>query len=330
MVNFEAKNLILFTGAGFTKNFGGFLGDEMWAQIFNDTEVRTSKNLRKLLQYDYDFESVYSAVVSGNYSEDDKNIIRRVIERAYRRLDDATKNWVFNHDSPYPVNWYGWSELTNLFTGRGNEKGLFFTLNQDIFLERRSRFLCPGAPPFRREFYDGPGRDLNQEDFVVLPNENAVERAERDFMNHTGLSYIKLHGSYGWKSSDGSNQMVIGKNKAELIENEPLLKWYFELFKSVIERGDKKILIVGYGFGDQHINKILVDGVVNHNLQIFIINPTSPEKFRRHFEQGGHFYALPILDGLYGYFPWSLLEIFPGNQERTEQLRQIREALSAT
>ena len=31
---------ILMTGAGFTKNFGGFLANEMWAKIFNCHEVQ--------------------------------------------------------------------------------------------------------------------------------------------------------------------------------------------------------------------------------------------------------------------------------------------------
>lgn len=32
----KGNNLLLLTGAGFTKNFGGYLGEEMWAKVFND------------------------------------------------------------------------------------------------------------------------------------------------------------------------------------------------------------------------------------------------------------------------------------------------------
>jgi len=72
--------------------------------------------------------------------------------------------------------------------------------------------------------------------------------------------------------------MVIGKNKSEIIAREPLLKWYFELFQKVIAEGSKKILIVGYGFGDQHINQVLADGVEKYGLQIYIISTkSSPE-----------------------------------------------------
>lgn len=114
MIEFESKNLILLTGAGFTKNFGGFLGSEMWAQIFNDAEIQGSNNLRDLLQKDYDFESIYSSVLNSSLPDEDKSIMKRVVERSYRNLDDAIKGWVFNDSSPYPVNWYGWGKLVNL------------------------------------------------------------------------------------------------------------------------------------------------------------------------------------------------------------------------
>jgi len=202
----------------------------------------------------------------------------KVVERIYRNLDDAIKDWVFNDSSPYPVNWYGWSKLTSLFVGQGSEKGLFFTLNQDIFIERRSGHRPPCSPRFPVDIYNHHARDFSTEHFVVLPKEDAITKAEQDFMDHAGLSYIKLHGSYGWRSSDGSNQMVIGKNKSEIIAREPLLKWYFELFQKVIAEGSKKILIVGYGFGDQHINQVLADGVEKYGLQIYIISTkSSPE-----------------------------------------------------
>jgi hypothetical protein len=32
----DCSEIVLFTGAGFTKNFGGFLAKEMWSKIFNN------------------------------------------------------------------------------------------------------------------------------------------------------------------------------------------------------------------------------------------------------------------------------------------------------
>lgn len=123
--------------------------------------------------------------------------------------------------------------------------------------------------------------------------------------------------------------MVIGKNKEEDIEREPLLKCYFELFQNVIKEGNKRLVIIGYGFKDQHINKILVDGVKNYGLKIYVISTASPESFRENFERGGHYYALPIMEGLCGYFPYSMREIFPADQSRSVHIDEIRERLLA-
>lgn len=67
----ETNRQILLTGAGFTKNFGGFLASEMWAQIFNSHHIRPHKELGKILRHDFDYESVYNRVLGrGNYSEE--------------------------------------------------------------------------------------------------------------------------------------------------------------------------------------------------------------------------------------------------------------------
>lgn len=321
----NTKNLILLTGAGFTKNFGGFLADEMWSHIFNNPLVQNSPLLRSELQDNFDFESVYSNIIDNpNVQDDEKEKIKKAVFDAYTKLDDATKGWVFNDDSPYPVNIYGIGKLTMLFNGTGNDQGFFFTLNQDLFMERKFGYRCPGVSKFSEEFYYQL-RDLSQNDFVSLPSENVNDLVNKGIKNHAGFAYIKLHGSYGWKSANGSNQLVIGKNKVGSIGNEPLLKCYFNLFESVIRQGSKKLLIIGYGFQDQHINEVLLDGVKNHGLKIFIVGQ-NPRSVKERIENG-HYYAKEILSGVRGYFPYTLKEIFPANQEDTVYFNDIKNAL---
>lgn len=64
---------ILFTGAGFTKNFGGLLASEMWSKIFNHEQVQSRKNLKELLTEDFDYESIYYKVINGSFEDDEKN-----------------------------------------------------------------------------------------------------------------------------------------------------------------------------------------------------------------------------------------------------------------
>ncbi len=319
MIQFKSKDLILFTGAGFTKNFGGYLAEEMWSKIFNNREIQNSPKLREALIGHYDFESVYSKVLSDEgYSEAEKETLKRAVERVYESLDAIVKEWTFNNDSPYPVNRYGLGDLLTRFAGEADTKGFFFTLNQDLFFERQFHYKPLGAPSFNQEIYMNRATVLEKAGFVTLPREGIVERAEAELLNNAGLLYIKLHGSYGWLSSNGLQQMVIGKNKTQLIQDEPLLVWYFDLLKKLIKEG--------YGFGDQHINELLLEGVEKHGLSIFIVSTRSFQDLEARL-QNGHFYAMGILKGIKGYYPYSLKEIFPGDQSRTTHAIEILEGL---
>ena len=302
-MDFKTKNIILLTGAGFTNNFGGFLASEMWAKIFNNPLIQTKEKIRDLLLNNFDFESVYFEVTSKDiYSSGEKDALKQAVENAYKDLDNTIKDWVFNHDNPTALNIYGLGGLLGLFSGNGDEKGFFFTLNQDLFMERKNNYACPGVPRFPASFHN-----LDKNNFVTLPRN--VEKAKRDMNSSSGLIYIKLHGSYGWLSQGVNSRMVLGKNKLEDINQEPLLKWYLELFQGVINEGGKKLLIIGYGYRDEHINKILLDGVKNFGLSLYIINPSEPYQFKQMF-YNGIYYALPL---------WSAVNLEANISPRSKQ-----------
>lgn len=328
MASLETNEIMVLTGAGFTKNFGGFLGSEMWSQIFNDTAIQDSPKLRELLQDNYDFEAIYSEVLDrAQYSQEEKDIIKNVIRNAYKRLDDTIKDWRFTTDSAYPVNIYGLGDLLGKTIMSSGKPSMFFTLNQDLFVERRWGHPSPGVQRFASDFYNMSTRELKQNEFVALPRESVEEKVTMGMSSHNGIHYIKLHGSYGWKSSDGADQLVIGTNKESLIQKEPLLNCYYQMFQNAIQEGDKKLLVIGYGFRDKHINLALLNGVKNRGLKLYLITTQNPEDLKYHFERGGHYYAKDILKGLRGYYPYPLKEIFPGDQSTTTHFTDIKNAL---
>lgn len=320
---------MLLTGAGFTYNFGGFLAREMWSKIFNNPLVQNSKPLRELLQNDFDFESVYFNVTAGSrYSDEDKEALKQAVEHAYGDLDKAIKNWGFRSENPTALNIYGLSDLLVLLSQRGSDQGWFFTLNQDLFMERTKNYRSPGASFLQPFIERAEGGGIAK---VQLPKEEVMDGVKASLNN---ASYIKLHGSYGWTSSQGTSQMVIGKNKVEDINKEPLLRWYFQIFEDLIKEGNKKLLIIGYGFGDAHINDILLKGVQEHGLSLYIINPTDPESFKNILEgrpsHSGSWEVskyFKIWSGVKGYFPYSLRQIFPPDQTTTTVWTEIKRAL---
>jgi len=320
---------MMFTGAGFTKNFGGFLGSEMWAKIFNNPKVQEHQRIADLMRSDFDFESIYAKVVrSPGFTEPEVAAMKTAVNEAYKSLDGVVRQWVFNDSNPIALNTYGLNgKLLSLLHG-GGENGLIFTLNQDLYFERHNGFPTPGAPrlPFGNGITNAQELPVNR--FVQLPGStDAATKFQTDLDSMAGLAYIKLHGSYGWKSADGGDQMIIGHDKVGDIDREPLLKKYFEFFEQRINGGDRRLLMIGYGFGDMHINKALLEAIQNHGLKLYIIAPSGPQKLYDHFHGNGHYYAADIWKGIAGYFPHTLREIFPPSQAKTEHFEEIRRAL---
>jgi hypothetical protein len=315
----KLSNLLILTGAGFTKNFGGLLSNEMWVVIFNNPLIQDKPKLKELLLNNFNFEDIYSSVMGGNYTQEEKIVFQQAIEDAYKELDDLITHTKFDNST---INIPLLSHLIALPINR-DEQGLFFTLNQDIFVEKKLGRRSPGA-----QFDDAVyGREisLDRSRFITLPSSNELDNIKREF-NKFGFWYIKLHGSYGWLSHDGTHRMAIGNNKLDDIQREPLLKWYFEVFHQAITEGDKKLLVIGYGFRDEHINKTLLEGVNHHNLTLYVISPENPYNFHKNIEYG-HAYAMPLWLAIRGYFPYTMQEIFPPGERFSYKFERIKSAL---
>jgi hypothetical protein len=189
-------------------------------------------------------------------------------------------------------------------------------------MERKLGYITPGVVQFPKEFF----YDLERKDFIRLPDVDAINKIYSDIKDMSSEIYIKLHGSYGWLSYDSADNnaaMVIGKNKEKDIEKEPILKEYYKIFKDVINLGNKKLLIIGYGFGDEHINNIIKKGVEEHNLSLYIINTITPKEFTEKIITVHD----PMWQAVRGYFPYSLKEILPLNGVETTQFLEIKNVL---
>ncbi|HBH46059.1 MAG: hypothetical protein A2445_03540 [Candidatus Jacksonbacteria bacterium RIFOXYC2_FULL_44_29] len=322
----QFKKNILLTGAGFTANFGGLLAREMWSKIFNSPKLDSLSQIKKMMRKDFNFENVYSAVLrDNNYI----NEFQQIIIDCYVDMDSTLKNYTFTVRDPYGVNWYGVRKLISLFAGTGQEIGACFTLNQDLFLERKSKHKPLGLQ-----------ERLSSDTYrAVLPDQKYIDDFKERHLSSLGnFQYIKLHGSYGWLTSyffskyGEDHRMVLGINKYEEIINEPLLKWYFELFEQAICREGVKLLIIGYGFRDEHINKCLVQAISGFGAKIYIISPEDSETLRDRLigkpecssqlwkpeDEGSQ-----IWNAIAGYFPYELKTIFPSDQSETHIKKDI-------
>ncbi len=318
---YKVTNAILLTGAGFTQTFGGYLGSQMWAAILNQPEVQRDPKLREcLLREDtLSYEAVYDQVLeSPEYLPDQKRALTTAMRRAYQEMDD-----ILCRQKRHEV------AACRFFTGRFADpdhpqtRGFIFTLNQDLFNERfyseigdfRSAMRLPGLqnPKWFRSSIEAAEKFQMQ-----IPGIDDLSKFQRRFWDKgTGkLMYVKLHGSYGWLSQDGTDAMVIGHGKKGRIEKEPLLSWYLTLFKEVLYSGDRKLVVIGYGFGDTHINEIIAGAIKEKGLQLHVIGPMEPEQFRNHLMclHGINIklnpYGEDIWNGLYGYYPSKVTDFY--------------------
>jgi len=285
-----SSGVTLLTGAGFTKTFGGYLGSEMWARIFNQPEAQQYPRIRRKMLSDLNFESVYSHVVeSPRYTPVEKHSFTVAIQNAYKSMHDylLSEDMTLIREATAACH-----SIVSRFAATNERPGFVFTLNQDLFIERwfedvgQSVIIMPGIKPGPRWFNPGSGPWIDST--AHLPNKADVKKIMETFYtkNDKRLIYLKLHGSYGWKRVGGpkiGDLMIIGKAKSKLIKREPVLRWYFRLFEEVLSRA-KMLVVIGYGFGDKHINKVILR---NSRLMMSVICPLEPKVFKSNLLRQG-------------------------------------------
>ena len=106
--------------------------------------------------------------------------------------------------------------------------------------------------------------------------------------------------------------MVIGGQKKESIQKDPLLRWYFELFEQALNEGNRRLLVSGYGFRDEHINCVMARAIEGAGLELFILDPTPPDKLIGRIGKTAD--GSTIVDGIRGFFPLSLRVLFPRSE----------------
>ena len=313
----EILPVVLLTGAGFTKNFGGYLASEMLTAIRNEasTELRDWIDART----PRNFEALYDEMLNSG----DGQLVARMnstVRNVFHRMDDEIRDHL--NRGPYsssirnPPNVFG-KFISNFAGDQHQSRAFWFTLNQDLFVERawnpgsrQINIRLPGLENgnwfhHRNRVHDIFSDELRER----LPQEPVDEfkpDGQRDpFDGRTNFVYIKLHGSVNWESHDGRDCLVIGTRKSEQIKNEPILTQYFEVFRKVLCRQDCRLFVIGYRFGDAHINEVICKAVSDFGLKVFVSNYMQYEELRDVLE------AAPLPDETDAVQP---LDVDLGNQ----------------
>jgi hypothetical protein len=65
----------------------------------------------------------------------------------------------------------------------------------------------------------------------------------------------------------------MGGNKATTIRQHPILQWNYERFEEYLAKPGMKLMVIGYSFGDDHINQAIAEAADRGGLSLFIIDP---------------------------------------------------------
>ena len=66
--------------------------------------------------------------------------------------------------------------------------------------------------------------------------------------------------------------MIIGGAKQREIGHTAILKWYLQLFEEMLSRSDSRLMVIGYGFRDDHVTEV-IDKAAAQGLKIFVMDP---------------------------------------------------------
>ena len=208
------------------------------------------------------------------------------------------------------------------------------TLNQDLFLERKyfpyitqsdnSKRWASGESPGVAPPASGQYHDANLE---VGARRQPMERENFTIFPHV-QPYLKLHGSSNWFDADGRRMLVVGGGKAAAIGASPLLAWYANTFRGLLHRPGARLMVIGYGFADEHINQVIQEAC-QAGLQIFIIDPTGANVIdkRPKAPLSGPIppFMEAVQDKLIGASRRSLAEIFGSDQVEWQKVMKFFE-----
>jgi SIR2-like domain len=263
-------NFVLLTGSGFSKNWGGFVAREitntLMSQLQNNPYLLPALNRGN-------FEDVLSQV-QGEYlatrtaeNQNRLDAMQKSLADVFGRMNTyfAARQFEFSNDIAHSI---------QKFLVRFDA---IFTLNQDLLIEvhynNQNVAIWQGT---RWQGYELPGvRELPSENPVAGRARSKWVPQDRFAQTPNMQPYFKLHGSTAWSAADGSSLMVMGRNKVGLIRSNAILRWNYEKFEEYLARPDTRLMVIGYGFADDHINASIVDAHQQGHLRLmYLVHPS--------------------------------------------------------
>lgn len=268
----------LLLGAGFSRNWGGWLAAEAFEYLLGCPEVARNPQLQALLwrnQPNGGFENAL-AEVQANFirSPQEHTANLQDMQGAVGRMFADMNRGFFEHTD------FEFQQARERMVGTFLTRfDAIFTLNQDLLLEhyyidrdvslqsnrRWGGSELPGMRPVPNSNAANPN-SWAQRGWIPAPIE--------DFNLDARMQpYFKLHGSSNWHETHGAPMLVMGGNKMREIGASPVLARYHQIFEESLSRADARLMVIGYGFRDSHINDVIMRAINDRGMRMFVIAP---------------------------------------------------------
>ena len=297
----RTENLVLLTGAGSSKECGGPSMSDLWRITSEDTEVTSNwidllnssgykpdegkENLEELLSNLQAITHSHEINKKGeSFSEVIEKIENKILKECEKvKIDEKSSHVRF---------------LMRVLRGRSvsTPRLKVFTLNYDTAFEQASTkieaVLIDGFSFSSEKTFKSTEFDLD-----IVQRERSRIHHEENFYKKVFQLY-KIHGSVNWrfdpvkkeitKDTEKGSRVLIYPNSSKFERSFEMP--FFEMIsrlQTVLRSENTTLFIVGYGFGDEHINRIIEESINNNlNLEVFIIKPTiGGEKIEEYIEK---------------------------------------------
>lgn len=285
----RSENIVILSGAGSSIGFGGKSMGDIWDIVSKN--VADFEAILVYVSYSADqkkaknLEHLLSILQIDKQSLENKNIDTTVISGYINSIEaEILRECSFSLPESAPHDFF----LKKLLKARKNvdPRIKIFTLNYDRAFETASdrigAVLVDGFAFSQRQVFNPATYDLD-----IVYREKSRIHSEESFYSKV-LHLYKVHGSVTWsKDADG----IISKEKDPVTDSQKAVLIYpnsskyersyempfFELvsrFQNSLRKENTTLLIVGYSFNDDHINRILRESIKsNANLEVFVVKP---------------------------------------------------------
>lgn len=267
---------ILLLGAGFSRNWGGWLASEAFEYLLGDPEIDSS--LRDLLWRHRRTGGFERAL--GELQDEHQRSPNAATRSRLQQMEDALSSMFTAMQVGFESVRFEFSENRDNYVASFLTRfDAIFTLNQDLLLERHyllhgqlrngyrrwNGFHIFGVRPQNTEMTDMIGAPWQKNTAIMVPGGHPTIQ--------DGLQpYVKLHGSSNWRGANDARILVMGAHKRARIDHFSVLGNCYRVFEQYLSSGPVRIMVIGYSFGDDHINDTLLSAATTGRVKMFIID----------------------------------------------------------